>query len=198
MRKALRAAVLTAAALLCAAASHAAPSQVVIIRHAEKTGYDNELSEQGFKRARALVRFFASNPAVTRYGPPAAVYAAAPKHEDSSIRSIQTVTPLAEALGLKIKADYTRGQVGKLVRDIMENPAYEGRMVLVCWQHGAIPDIALELARYNGSAAPLQFSLPQSWPDEDFDRAWVLDLTRGKVISFKDIPQRLLPGDSSK
>lgn len=198
MRSTLRAAFLTAAALFCAAAAFAAPAQVVIIRHAEKPGYSNELSEQGFKRARALPRFFSAEPAVTRYGPPAAIYAAAPKHEDSSIRSIQTVAPLAKSLGLEIRADYTRGQVNKLVRDIMENPAYDGEMVLVCWQHGAIPEIAWELARYNGSAAAVQLSLPQGWPDENFDRAWVLDLNRGKVVSFKDIPQRLLPGDSSK
>lgn len=198
MKEALRTAVLAAAALFCAAAVQAAPAQVVLIRHAEKPGHSNELSEQGFKRARALPRFFASEPAVTRYGPPAAIYAAAPKHEDSSIRSIQTVTPLAESLGLEIRADYTRGQVTKLARDIMENPAYEGRMVLVCWQHGAIPEIAWELARYGGSAAAVQLALPQGWPEEDFDRAWLLDLSRGKVVSFKNIPQRLLPGDSLK
>lgn len=187
-----------AAALACAAAAFAAPAQVIIIRHAEKPGYGSELSEQGFRRAQALVKFFQTGPAVTRYGAPAAIYAAAPKNEDSSIRSIQTVTPLARALRIDISADFTRGQTNKLARDIMEKPAYEGRMVLICWQHGHIPDVLRALAEYNNSGQAVQNSLPYEWPDGAFDRAWILDLYRGRVVSFKDVPQRLLPGDSVK
>jgi hypothetical protein len=185
-----------AAALALSAAAFAAPAQVILIRHAEKPEYGAELSARGFKRAEALVKFFQTSSAVGRYGTPAAIYAAAPKHEDSSIRSIQTVTPLASALRLTINTDFTRGQVHKLARAIMENPEYDGRMVLVCWQHEAIVEIASVLAEYNNSGLAVQSTLPYEWEDAAFDRVWILDLSRGKVVSFKNIPQRLLPGDS--
>ena len=186
-----------AAALACGAPAFAAPAQVVIIRHAEKQEYGNQLSEKGFRRAEALVNFFLSVPAVTGYGTPVAVYAAAPKNEDSSIRSIQTVTPLARALNITINTDFTRGQAHKLVKDIMENPRYTGRMVLICWQHGHTTDIVRELAEYSPYGPAAEISLPGEWPDARFDRAWIIDLYRGRVTSFKDIPQRLLPGDSN-
>ena len=183
-----------AAALLGAGTAFAAPAQIILIRHGEKPETGAELNAQGFKRAAALVKFFKNAPAVTRYGTPAAIYAAAPKNEDSSVRSIQTVTPLAKALGIKINAGFTRGQTNKLARDIMENPAYDGRMVLVCWQHTNLVRLAQALADYNYSQ---KAAIPQVWPDGAFDRVWVLDLSKkGKVVLFQDLPQHLLPGDS--
>lgn len=184
-----------ALALCCAAGVAAAPAQVILIRHAEKPEYGNQLSERGFQRAEALVRFFRDEAAVTRYGAPAAIYAAAPKHEDSSIRSIQTVQPLAGALGQEPIVKFTRGQARKLAADIMENPAYDGRMVLVCWQHGNLPDIVLALAEYSGAA---QAALPGEWPDGVYDRVWIVDLDGGAITAFSDIPQHLLPGDSAR
>lgn len=185
-----------AAAFFCAAAASAAPAQVILIRHAEKQLYGNQLSEKGFKRAEALVWYFQTAAAVTEYGTPAAIYAAAPKHEDSSIRSIQTVTPLARVLNLAINTGFTRGQAHKLVADIMQNPKYTGRMVLVSWQHGHLPDIVRELAGYSPYGPAAEVSLPAEWADGTFDRAWIVDLNRGRVVSFRDVPQRLLPGDS--
>lgn len=185
--------------LFCAIAAPAlaAPAQVILIRHAEKQLEGNQLSEKGFKRAEALVNFFLTAPAVTGHGTPAAIYAAAPKNEDSSIRSIQTVTPLARALGVTVNTGFTRGQAHKLVADIMQNPKYTGRLVLVCWQHGHLTDIVRELAEYSPYGPAAQVALPDEWPDARFDRAWIIDLYRGRVLSFKDIPQRLLPGDSN-
>lgn len=181
-------------ALLGAGTAFAAPAQVVFIRHAEKPADGPELSAKGFKRAEALVKFFKTEPAVAKYGPPAGIYAAAPKHEDSSIRSIQTVTPLARAVKVPVNDSFTRGQTTRLVREIMENPVYDGGLVVVCWQHERLVDAALTLAEYNNSSV----TIPQYWDDGVFDRAWVLNLSNGKVVAFKDLPQRLLPGDSAK
>jgi len=186
---------LLVAALIGAGTAYAEPAQVILIRHAEKPATGPELNAQGFKRAEALVKFFRNNPAVTAYGTPVAIYAAAPKHEDSSVRSIQTVTPLAKALGLGVDTSFTRGQTNKIVRAIMEDPAYDGRLVLICWQHTNLVEIAQNLAAYNNSP---RLEVPLVWPDETFDRAWILNLKNGKVVSFKDLPQRLLPGDSNK
>ena len=185
---------LIAAVVLGAGTVFAAPAQVILIRHAEKPEVGAELNAQGFKRAQALVKFFRSEPAVTRYGTPVAIFAAAPKNEDSSIRSIQTVEPLAKAIRVKINTDFTRGQTNKITREIMENPAYDNCMVLIAWQHGNLVEIAQNIAEYNNSP---RVGIPAFWPDESFDRVWILDLSKGKVVSFKNIPQRLLPGDSN-
>lgn len=189
---------LAAAALLGVGTAFAAPAQVILIRHAEKPEAGPELNERGLKRAQALVKFFKTEPAVGRYGAPVVIYAAAPKNDDSSIRSIQTVTPLARALGLRIDDSFTRGQTNKLARDIMENPAYDGRMVLICWQHTNLSDAALALAEYNNSPKAVYAAIPLVWPDEAFDRVWILDFHKGKAVSFRNLPQRLLPGDSSR
>ncbi|MEI7529679.1 MAG: histidine phosphatase family protein [Elusimicrobiota bacterium] len=181
-----------AALALAAASAQAAPAQVILIRHAEKPAYGAGLSAQGFQRAQALVGFFRS------YEAPAAVYAMAPKHEDSSVRAIQTVTPLAQALGLTLNTEFTRGQKHKLVNAIMAAPEYEGRLVLVCWEHDALVDIAEEFAVYGGPGQQAQPAIPSYWAASVFDRAWVLNFAGGKLISFEDIPQRLLPGDSAR
>lgn len=185
---------LITAIVLGAGTAFAAPAQVILIRHGEKPEVGAELNAQGFKRAQALVKFFTTEAAVTRYGTPAAIYATGPKNEDSSVRSIQTVTPLANALNIRINASFTRGQTNKIVRDLMENPAYEGRMVLISWQHKNLVEIAQNIAAYNNSPA---VAIPLLWPDQSFDRVWILDLSKGKVVSFKNIPQRVLPGDSN-
>ena len=184
------------AVALGAAVSFAAPAQVMIIRHGEKPAQGNELNEAGFQRAKALVKFFETDASVTRYGTPAAIYAMAPKNSDGSVRAIQTVTPLADALELTINEFYTRDQVNELVKDIMENADYKGRMVLVCWEHKVIVNIAAALAAYGGSDQSVQNSLPASWNGDAFDRVWILNFAKDKVVSFQDMPQRLMPGDS--
>ncbi len=182
---------LLAAALLsvCAAAPRAwaAPAQVIIIRHGEKPDSGPDLDERGYQRAQALVGYFQNNPAVTQFGPPAAIYAMDPKREGGSMRAIETVQPLAQALGLSVNTDYTRKQIQPLVSDIMSNPAYDGKMVLICWEHSVIPDIA---QAFGWTAAP------RSWPGNAFDRTWILTFQGDQVVNFVDAPQNLLPGDS--
>jgi hypothetical protein len=37
---------------------------------------------------------------------------------------------------------------------------------------------------------------PNHWDDAVFDRLWLLDFDHGKPVRLRDLPQRLLPGDS--
>lgn len=167
---------------------HASPAQVIIIRHAEKPADGPDLDADGKKRAQALVGFFQHAPSVTKHGPPVAIYAMDPGDDGGSRRTIETVTPLAEALGLKIVTDFRRKQIPRLVREILDTPAYKGKTVLVCWERTAIPDIAAAFG-WNGA--------PPKWPDALYDRAWVLNLAGDDVFSFADVPQRLLPDDDA-
>ncbi len=192
--------VVTSIALACGVSlAAAAPAQIILIRHGEKPAQGNQLDEQGFARARALVNYFKTNPAVTAYGTPVAIYAMKPKGPNGSVRPIQTVTPLAEALGLPVISDYLRDDASDLANAVLSNKAYDGKMVLVCWEHNAIPDIVAALAAAAGTADGVQDALPDNWDGNAFDRTWILDFSPdGKITSFRDLPQRLLPGDSAE
>src|SRR4051812_2923021 len=88
---------------LWAASCYSHPAQVIIIRHAEKPDDGNELSLRGEERAAALVPYFLKTGELLKFKTPVAIYAQRPKDADSSLRSIETVKPLADALHLKVK-----------------------------------------------------------------------------------------------
>jgi hypothetical protein len=168
----------------------AAPLKVMIIRHGEKPDSGNELNARGQERALALVNFFTTNPPVLSDGKPvAAIYAMKPSREDGSLRPIQTVTPLAEKLGLTINADIKKDHVDDLIDAVLKNSTADGKTVLICWEHKIIPTI---VQRFGWDKAP------DKWAGEVFDRVWVLGFTKDKVTSFDDLPQQLLAGDSDK
>jgi len=132
----------------------------------------------------ALIPYFYGNPAVLSYGLPAAVYAPRP-----SQRAIQTIKPLAEKMELAVLDRYSNGQVDALVNDVLKNPDYEGKMVLICWSQEELPRIASLLGAEKS---------PKKWSDETYDRLWVLNYDDEGNATFKDLPQKLLYGDSPK
>jgi hypothetical protein len=174
---------------LIASVSFAAPAQVVILRHGEKPATGNTLDTQGYQRAAALPSLFKTDPDLTRYGTPAAIYAMEPASEDGSVRAIETVTPLAQALGLTIQESFTKNQLARLVNAVMTHPSYEGKTVVICWEHDVIPTMVDDFGYKNA---------PQTWPDDVFDRLWFLHFTGNEVTSFENLPQHLLPGDSAE
>jgi hypothetical protein len=61
----------------------------------------------------------------------------------------------------------------------------------MCWQREYIPRIATYLL---GSDK----RIPDEWPEDRFDMIWVFDLERRTgEYKFKQVPQRLLMGDST-
>jgi len=167
----------------------AQPAEVIIIRHAEKPAEGNDLSLQGRERAAALVPYFLGTPDVLEFKTPVAIYAQAAKKETSSIRSIATVKPLADSLGLAVNEKYTRDEFRQMVAEIMADPHYEGHTVLICWEHGVIPDIAKEFGA--GDA-------PTKWHGKRFDRTWIIKFRTGKTPEFKDLPQHLMYNDGDE
>jgi hypothetical protein len=167
----------------------ATPAQVVIIRHAEKPPIGNDLNAQGYQRANALPGFFSSNSIVDAFGDPVAIYAMAPSKADGTMRPIETVTPLAQQLGLTIQENYTKNDLQPVVSEIMNDPQYDGRMVVVCWEHTVIPQLAQTFGLTNG---------PTMWPDNVFDIAWVLHFDGNSAVDgFVMVPENVLPGDST-
>lgn len=167
----------------------ALPGQVLIIRHAEKPENDAEihLSPVGRRRAEALVAFFRQHASVTEFGPPVAIFAAAPRHEDGSLRSIETVTPLARAMGINVDDSYTARDFKDLADHVLDKKKYEGRTVLISWPRDEIPKLAKHLG-----VRPA----PDNWDKGTFDRVWKITYPRKNSAHFVDLPQGVLPGDS--
>lgn len=161
-----------------------AASKIMVLRHAEKPngnggpglmpdGAENPkaLTATGWKRAEALVGLF--NPAG---GAPARPPLAKPRSlfasGSESLRPKQTIAPLATALNLSVTT-FLKGEEAQLVAAAKQA---EG-LVLVSWQHEAIPEIA---ALIRGSSA----GIPPKWPDHRFDLIWVFDLQPSGAWSF--------------
>ncbi len=168
----------------------AQPAQILLIRHAEKPKDKarTELSLKGYERAAALVPFFLKNPAYLENGPPVAIYAQTAAHETSSIRPIETVTPLAAELGQKVITTYHRDDYERMVKDILSNPKYEGKTILISWGHRVIGKMAHAFGATNA---------PSKWPSV-FDRVWRISYKPNGTITFEDLPQKLLYKDSSR
>jgi broad specificity phosphatase PhoE len=161
-------------------AANSGPSVVMVIRHGEDTGiapHDFHLSPRGRQRAEALPKLFGS-----RLPKPQVIIAT--RATKGSNRPVETVEPLARALDVPIDNRYAESDYKLLARDLMTDPRYAGKVVLVCWHHGKLPRLAKALGVKN---VPL-------WPEDQFDRVWVIEPNGGSV-RFDDVHQKLLDGD---
>ena len=165
------------------------PSQIILIRHAEKEPPGTYLSLKGRQRAAALLPTFLGSPELLHYGPPAAIYVMKAGHKAPAVRWAQTAMPLADELNLPLQNQYNRRELEPLVQEIKESQEYEGKMVLICWSHGEMP----ELARLFGAQ-----KVPKKWPTDVFDRFWILTFKETGEVLFQNLPQKLLYGDSSR
>ncbi len=167
----------------------AMPARVILLRHAEKPEDDNNihLSAQGKLRAHALVAFFADRLGVSTTNPPSALFAARPSRGAPSVRTQETLKPLAAALNLPIlKPDHADG-FAVLAKHVLEDPKFDGKTVIVCWTHNELGDFARALG-----AKPK----PKEWSPSVYDRVW--EITFEKKIRCRTVLQRLLPSDTSE
>ena len=106
-----------------------------------------------------------------------------------SKRPIETVTPLATALKLHINDRFkdNDADIEVMTKAILNNQSFAGEIVLICWHHGKIPDIAKALG----------IKRPPKWNGKVFDRVWQITFAKGKA-KLEDLPQMLLYGDSKK
>jgi broad specificity phosphatase PhoE len=175
-------------AVLCAVSAWAAPAEIIFVRHAEKPADGPTLNPRGYERANALVHLFEADARVLTFGKPVAIFSARPEKAGGSVRSIETMVPTGKALGITVDTRFTKDDISTLVQAVLTNSAFEGRTVLVCWEHKKIPDI---VRAFGWTTAPSR------WDDATFDRLWILDFDSGKPVRFRDLPQKLLAGDSS-
>jgi hypothetical protein len=178
-------------AALTADAPKSHPRQVLLIRHAEKPPDDamsDQLTDAGKARADALPKLFAKTDARPEpFAKPDFVFAGA--NTKKSARSALTVAPLAKALNLKVNAKTEKEHFEVLARELLTNPKYSGKTILVCWNHSNLPGFAKALGAQG---------VPEHWKDEVFDRVWALTWDDTGKVTFNNYPQRLMPGDAKK
>ena len=170
--------------------------QVIVIRHAQKptshpkhlgvredgTSDPESLTVRGWLHAGAIAAVFGgpgSHPVEAHLERPEFIFAAGAGKKrvvingrsltvgSHSRRPLETVTPMAERLGLMPLTIFTKGEEKALVADVISR----GGVVLICWQHQDIPTIG-NLILGNDT------TVPQSWPEDRYDLIWVFDRNR--------------------
>jgi broad specificity phosphatase PhoE len=160
------------------------PATIFLIRHAEKlTNGEADLSSAGLERARLLTRAFSPHGDRPDLATPQVLIAA--RASAHSNRSLQTLLPLATSLHLPIDDQFKDDDYEELASALLSG-AYAGKVVLVAWHRGKIPQLAAAL----GATPPYA-----RWPEQQFDRIWRIDYVNGKA-DLRDLPYALMPGDS--
>jgi broad specificity phosphatase PhoE len=156
--------------------------RVMIIRHAEKPAAENDihLSDQGQRRAQALVGLFGR---AGRLG--GVQFLVATNRSKHSNRCFETLFPLALSLITKINDDYEDEEYKELARRLKSGRKYRDATVLIAWHHGNIPALAKALGVRSKD-------LPaKSWPDEVFDRVWILDFSEQGQVTVRSESQQV-------
>lgn len=160
------------------------PATIFLIRHAEKlTDGEMGLSAAGIERARLLSQAF--SPGGNRPGLPTPQVLFAAHVSAHSNRSLQTLTPLATSLHLPIDDSFKNEDFEALAAALLSGK-YAGKIVLVAWHRGKIPQLAAAL----GAKPPYSI-----WPEQQYDRIWRIDYVDGRA-TLQDLPLAMMPGDS--
>jgi broad specificity phosphatase PhoE len=141
------------------AAPHAngGPSRIILMRHADKPDDpdDPDLSAAGMARAEHLATYIPQT-----FGKPDYIIATArSKHSD---RPLETVEPLARAVGVTVLHDIRDKDFEDLVDEIFSDPTYHDKTIVISWHHGTLPAIAALLGAPAGS-------YPDPWPDDTYN-----------------------------
>jgi hypothetical protein len=171
---------------MLAAQNAAPPATIYIIRHAEKlTDKRPDLAPKGFLRAALIPNLFMPPAGDSRAPLARPDFLFATARSKNSNRPFETIMPLSSALNEPISNEILDEDFASLAKLLLSGK-FAGKVVLVSWHHGKIPDLTTALG-----ATP-----PYKWPDEQFDRIWRIDYKDGKA-TLTDLPMRLLPGDSN-
>lgn len=156
------------------AANGLSNATLLIVRHAEKTGYGDGLSAAGDMRAQAYASYFSN---FELDGTKLRIdNLVASTDTRKSARPRLTLEPLSLETGVEIVQPCADHAIGQLVEWLKRQPA--DQTTLISWHHTKMAKL---LAALGVNAATL---LPQGrWPDDVFD--WVVALkfdAQGKLI----------------
>ncbi len=182
-----------AAAVFAAPTAWAEPARIIIMRHAEKLN-PYALCDLGTLRAEALKSQFLGR------GATQSLFAAGEKPDAFlaiTFHPIETITPAARSWGLPVtayavlpkedddeaaKEENLSQRTQQAARDVMTDPRYAGKIVVMTWEHKHIAKAKLEKS-YPGELVTLRQLLhldqiadtPKTWPDTNYDFFWIVD-----------------------
>lgn len=162
--------------LICFSLSlHALPAQVTVVRHAEKDPITRGLTETGESRSAALAYYLTQTDYLLLFGPPAVIFAsrAINKSDRFVPRTIETMMPVAQLLRLPIHSPYNGYQVNEIAELVLNNEKYDGKNVLLCWNHSSIHDL-LNAFGYQAPFLCIPPSKNNEYPDCRFDLVFVM------------------------
>jgi hypothetical protein len=105
--------------------------------------------------------------------------AAAPSSK--SRRPSETLAPLAEALALILDERTADDDFTSLAARLLQQEEYDGRVIIICWHHGHIPQLALALGASLEDVASAPIVHNMRWVGDVFDRLWILDFRDGHL-----------------
>jgi hypothetical protein len=196
--------------VLAAPIAEAEPSRIIILRHAEKLNA-YALCDLGRERADALAKQFVGQGATqSLFAPgerPAAFMAV-------TLHPLETITPAAQTWRLPV-IDYSvvpnkdeddgaaereiNARTQEAARDLMSKHEYDGKIVVIAWEHKHIASHKLE-KDYRGQDVTFRQLLrlaqaPESWSDTNYDYFWIADYAPGNPnpIRFQAVKQAFTP-----
>jgi hypothetical protein len=149
------------------------PARLIVLRHAEKTGdwRDRNLSPAGHEHAMRLVPYV-----LETFGRPDFLIAA--KSSDRSRRPVETIEPLAAAVGLEIKSKFDDDEVDALVAALGEKRAYRSKFGVISWRHSDIPRLVATLG------APAD-TFAGEWRESDYTTLVDISYSSGAKVTAK-------------
>jgi hypothetical protein len=186
--------------LLLPAPALAEPARIIIMRHAEKlTPY--ALCDLGAQRGLALVSQFLGR------GATQSLFEAGEKPDAIlaiTLHPIETITPTAQSWKLPVIAytvvpgedeDDTAKEIDinrrtqEAAHDVLTDPRYAGKTIVMTWEHKHIANSKLEKANPGEQVTLRQLlhldqiaGVPKSWSDSNYDFFWIVDYAPGKPI----------------
>ena len=143
------------------------PSRILLLRHAEKPDDPKspDLAPAGMVRAERLAQYIPAT-----FGRPDFVFAAAVAKD--SVRSYLTMRPLCDALAVPLDASLKGKKYKDLATKLLSDTAYADCMVVICWSHNELPELADDLNARQGD-------YPDPWDSSVFNLILQLDYAKG-------------------
>jgi hypothetical protein len=180
-----------------ASAAVAAPRQIIILRHGEKQDA-YRLCQVGVQRSLALAAQYlgrgAEQSLFTADSPPSAFLAITPHTLELASPAasswtlpitLYSVLPMKGQTAAQTTAILNR-RTQDAVHDVLTNPAWDGKVVVMVWEHHHIADRVLERQFPNEKVTLRQLlgldvnaALPETWSGDNFDYFWVVNFAKG-------------------
>jgi len=200
---------------LSLAAAVAQPRRIIVLRHGEKTSSTGPLCATGVLRASALAEVYLGKSAQNSLfggGQPAAFFAVTGHTEATSkpsanswclpvLRPKKNKPPAGEEVedgdddAAAEKEEILNRETQEAARDVLTNPSFAGKIVVMTWEHKHIANEKLE-KRYPNERVTLrqllniddyakahpEEKIPRTWSGDNYDFFWIVDYADSKSL----------------